>query len=58
MSSVAIGKYLGCMVVFVLVIYITTQVMKPNHMFKEGLTSGTGVTSLENYLKGKLTYET
>lgn len=51
MSSVAIGKYLGCMVVFVLVIYITTQVMKPNHMFKEGLTSGTGVTSLENYLK-------
>ena len=51
MSSSDMGKYLGCVVLFILAIYIAKEVMKPKHMFREGLISGDGITSLENYLE-------
>jgi hypothetical protein len=51
MNSVEIGKYLGCAVIFILVIYVSIAVMKPSNVMREGLTSGDGITSLDNYLE-------
>jgi len=50
MNSVEIGKYLGLSIIVLLVIYITKEVMVPKNVMKEGLTSNSGITSLENYL--------
>ena len=50
MNSIEIGKYLGLSIIVLLVIYITKEVMVPKNVMKEGLTSNSGITSLENYL--------
>ena len=50
MNSFEIGKYLGFAVIFIMVIYITKEVMNPKNVLKEGLVSNSGITSLHNYL--------
>ena len=51
MNPIEIGKYLGFALIFIIVIYITKEVMNPKNVLKEGLVSNSGITSLKNYLE-------